>query len=1245
MIKLVVPVFLLGLAVFASLPSTRSAARPVPKEQPSSLVATVLASGPPLIDPFGVAISPNGQTVYVYDYTANSVFSIPATGGNPSLLVSGPPLVNSRGMTISPDGGTLYVAGFGNGTIISLPSGGGTPTTLASGSPLVHPNGITVSPDGSTLYITDNFAGAVFSLPVTGGTPTVLASGPPFGTNLAGPGGVILSHDGSTLFVGAGSSGIYSLPATGGTPVLINSNSQLRLPFSIALSSDESRILVEDANSSAVGPGIIYSLPVGGGVPSLVFSGSPLVASGSIVLYGTTLFVTDTGYSDRYNFGPIGEPGRVFKLDLSHLVGCVPAPPGLVSWWPADGNAKDIVASNDGTLEGSVSFGTGVAGQAFSFDGTDSAVETSATSVMNTLPFTVAAWVNPGFRTDGTSPTGFGTVFPNNAISNDNPGNYGNGFGVNVFPGGSELTVEFEDGFRAVPAVSFTAGQWTHVAVVYTSGNYKAYVNGQLVDDFSFGQGTLDGANFIRIGKHNDDAGTYGTRRFFLGLIDEAQVYNRTLTLSEVQGIFNAGNAGNCKPSPPPATTTVSVACDTPVVVDQSSTCTATVTDISSSPSTPTGLVGFTSSSGTGRFSSNSCSLSGTASSASCQVTYTQVSQSGTDTITASYAGDSSHAVSSGHSDVTVTLRTTTTSVSCMPISVPVTQLTTCTVTVTDTSPGDPSQFGFGFPQGYGVFTSSGAGTFSSSTPSPNVCALAGPGTGTQTCSVTYTPSAVGIGTHTINATYSPFALWLPSSGSFNLTVTPLPGHTTSTTVSCDTPVVVNQQSKCTITVTDTSPTEVIPPTGTITIAASGVTIAPNGPCNLTGTGDTATCSVDITPATAGTLTISASYQGDSDHSGSAGSTTVTVTVRTTGTAFHCDPVSVVVGTATTCRVAVTDESSGPVLTPTGTVALTSSGDGAFNESLCALTGAGPSSFCSVTYTPSGTEPRTDTITVSYSGDSSHATSTNTVQVSVRVQSNADFQLTVSPSSATIAPESSKFCHGNDEHGHPLCDDEASFNVTVVGLNGFTGNVTLFVSNSRRLDTDLSTTTIMGSGKASLIVGEAPPGNYTVNVTGLSGMLSHSVTINVTVRPPAKLKCGREDQDCDIDSDAPLSNANFGGHTIHFTVSGDPGTTGAANVTIARSAVPDINKIKVFLNHTELSHSSLTITMDDRNYYVYFTFTFHSNVDVDIDLNPVTTGLGLDPLVFYGLAGLLTAIIASAVLFALRKRQRPNRTQ
>ena len=110
------------------------------------------------------------------------------------------------------------------------------------------------------------------------------------------------------------------------------------------------------------------------------------------------------------------------------------------------------------------------------FDGVNDFVESPTTTVMNGVPLTLEAWVKPALRSDGTD-------FPSNVISNDNPTFAGHGFGVNVWAGGSQLKVESQAGFRVVPGVSFSAEQWVHVAVVYTPGNAKTYVNGVLVNE------------------------------------------------------------------------------------------------------------------------------------------------------------------------------------------------------------------------------------------------------------------------------------------------------------------------------------------------------------------------------------------------------------------------------------------------------------------------------------------------------------------------------------------------------------------------------------------------------------------------------------------------------------------------------------------------------------------------------------------------------------------------------------------
>ena len=55
---------------------------------------------------------------------------------------------------------------------------------------------------------------------------------------------------------------------------------------------------------------------------------------------------------------------------------CIPAPSGLVAWWPGDGDPSDAAGSNNGVLMGGATASTpGLVGEAFSFEGLGSHVQ------------------------------------------------------------------------------------------------------------------------------------------------------------------------------------------------------------------------------------------------------------------------------------------------------------------------------------------------------------------------------------------------------------------------------------------------------------------------------------------------------------------------------------------------------------------------------------------------------------------------------------------------------------------------------------------------------------------------------------------------------------------------------------------------------------------------------------------------------------------------------------------------------
>jgi hypothetical protein len=74
---------------------------------------------------------------------------------------------------------------------------------------------------------------------------------------------------------------------------------------------------------------------------------------------------------------------------------CTPPPPGLVSWWPAEGDATDVTGGNNGTLGGATTFAAGMVGQAFKFGGAaNDAVAVGAAPNLQLQSFSIEGWIS-----------------------------------------------------------------------------------------------------------------------------------------------------------------------------------------------------------------------------------------------------------------------------------------------------------------------------------------------------------------------------------------------------------------------------------------------------------------------------------------------------------------------------------------------------------------------------------------------------------------------------------------------------------------------------------------------------------------------------------------------------------------------------------------------------------------------------------------------------------------------------------
>jgi hypothetical protein len=224
---------------------------------------------------------------------------------------------------------------------------------------------------------------------------------------------------------------------------------------------------------------------------------------------------------------------------------CAPVPAGLVSWWRGEGNANDAVGGKHGTLQGDTTFVAGKVGQGFGLDGAGDMV---ATPLILPSVGTIEMWVKP---TNLASPSTQILAGTHSADSSNRL--WIAHFGPDGWPGYPPNSVSINLGSGPTNDITIPTplanGVWTHLALAYdyVGSSHKLYVNGALAGSSTTPRSQPTGA--LRIGGVTSD---FGQTWFFNGAIDDLSVYNRALSLTEIQAIHSAGSAGKCGSTPPP---------------------------------------------------------------------------------------------------------------------------------------------------------------------------------------------------------------------------------------------------------------------------------------------------------------------------------------------------------------------------------------------------------------------------------------------------------------------------------------------------------------------------------------------------------------------------------------------------------------------------------------------------------------------------------------------------------------------
>ena len=199
----------------------------------------------------------------------------------------------------------------------------------------------------------------------------------------------------------------------------------------------------------------------------------------------------------------------VFVLSLTSAVAQSTSafPPGLISWWRAEGNSADATGAHAGLAEGDLTYANGQRGQCFVLNGGNAAVWLGTWFTLQ--QFTLSLWVNPA---DGQM--GYADLMDNNHDSsvswpiqfqNFNEGGISRWqWGPN---GGTGGLINFDLQINA----------WQHLVIARDGTNGTAlYLNGALAGTSSGAYSPIpyNGSQVLHLGRHQ----SFG--RYFLGMVD-----------------------------------------------------------------------------------------------------------------------------------------------------------------------------------------------------------------------------------------------------------------------------------------------------------------------------------------------------------------------------------------------------------------------------------------------------------------------------------------------------------------------------------------------------------------------------------------------------------------------------------------------------------------------------------------------------------------------------------------------------
>ncbi len=196
--------------------------------------------------------------------------------------------------------------------------------------------------------------------------------------------------------------------------------------------------------------------------------------------------------------------------------------PTLMGWWKLDEGLGTTAVDwsghgRHGRFQGDPEWVSGYDGGAVEFDGDDH-VDTGYTE--NLATYTITCWARSPQAPSGASPSG--------PLHREQNYQFNWNHGDATFRGAAAMNVGGT--WHAASYMPLEADTWYHLAATYDGNVFNAYRNGVLITSNPAPSGAPNAeSNSLKLGRHAAAA------QFFTGIVDDARVYNRALTVEEIQ--------------------------------------------------------------------------------------------------------------------------------------------------------------------------------------------------------------------------------------------------------------------------------------------------------------------------------------------------------------------------------------------------------------------------------------------------------------------------------------------------------------------------------------------------------------------------------------------------------------------------------------------------------------------------------------------------------------------------------------